>query len=219
MKLRDFIILSLLVTTWLGICNTMTVQSINELQALLNVYKEELIETETAKLQQKNKQTLPVIKSEDSQICGRKIREIYQKCKNETSEKAVDCDKRYSENYPVCFFGNSIIPGKSSGGKSCSKTCLRYMNNCLTQSNKLEIYLCMGGRDTCMRQCGASQKQGSVVEDRRREVEKTPTLSKRVSCKLECNNNYKTCKTWGDIGKVCDAAHMVCNNNCQKTFQ
>lgn len=155
----------------------------SKMQALFNVYKHTLEETRGDGSQDVEEKISPNKKesSKESQRkfltleytkrCATRARIVFKICIKASEKKALDderlrrrsvkimssseCAKKFSGSYPKCFFGDSLssTSDMESHPGACSKVCSVYMDRCLILSSKLEQFLCMNGRDSCIEKC------------------------------------------------------------------
>ena len=180
----------LVLVTTVPTAMTVTLKDIDEIQALLNVYKETLREETNSKEILPREEniikaptTTKYITPKDSKRCARNTRKFYKECLKRSSNKTLErrsstitivsgCAQQYSYDYPRCFFGD--FP--SHGDESCSKVCLIYMDTCLIESNKLEQVLCMNARDKCLVICEGDGDGGSTLTEPTTVKKQSPTM-------------------------------------------
>lgn len=147
-------------------------QDLDELEALIRAYKDASTSIEKhSEVSPRNvkkptarpvheeeieasKVGLRIMASSHAKTCGISSRAAYHVC----AKKAINdpeqqqCALTFVETYMKCYFGETLQSG-SKDLMHCSGSCMWNFDNCLVNSNKVEMFICMNGRDKCSSQC------------------------------------------------------------------
>ena len=98
---------------------------------------------------------LRIMSQANSKRCGMGARVNYELCNKNAVKKGdeEECASIFVNAYEKCYFGDSLLKGNSKDLMDCSGSCLRNFDNCLLNSNRVEVFICINARDTCWGRC------------------------------------------------------------------
>ena len=203
--------------------STKSLSRTEKVNTLLRIYQE-TVKGEKPSPGSKDKsiniETQPIsyIKPEQSKICATKVRERYNNCrKTEKTNTDVlvksQCTDTFNIAYSICFFGNTLNVGHSEPS-ICLRFCMLYMDECLMESDKLEIFTCMKARDQCLHHCDVSGC-GASPKWRRSVTGKKLTTENESRCQKNCGKQKETCLKVFKNNIVCNYAYQECSSTCR----
>lgn len=153
-----------------------------------------------------------------STTCASNVRRVYQEClnKNVSSSENIKCSDAYVKEYSKCYFGVTLQHG-SKDSSLCDAFCVFNHDQCIINSNKLEIFICMGARDICKSHCPiCANDGGDTIEN---------LLGKLSSRKRGCINRQVLCNkrnmkcldfsTSDSQRYLCKSAGSMCKPTCK----
>ena len=98
---------------------------------------------------------LRIMAKENAKHCGMQSRVTYELCNKNAVNKGDEegCASTFVDAYEKCYFGNSLLRGNSKDLMHCSGSCLWNFDNCLVNSNKIEMFICINARNACSARC------------------------------------------------------------------
>ena len=201
------LIISVLVCLTLapGSSNTMSVSNkeLTELETLIKAYKDISVNIQhravnnpepvvpksangNAQLHEQqveaSKVGLKIMAASHAKACGTVSRIAFEECNKKASTKSEEqqCAETYVDKYSHCYFGETLTAG-SGDLMHCTGSCMWNFDNCLVNSDKVEMFICMNGRDICSSNCPWPND--------------VSTNSKRSStnCNAVCEGNFDMC--------------------------
>jgi len=169
-------------------------QAFNELERLIKGYKDStnLVHhqsedtTDLIPKQKVNVAELKILARAHARPCGIASRLAYETCvtKASNSNEQRLCAKLFSKRYSKCYFGNTHHKQKSFHNlMKCTVSCTWKFDSCLINSNKVEMFICMSGRNNCYKHCPWNTAEGHVLNFNKRET----------NCHSNCEGEFDLC--------------------------
>ena len=98
---------------------------------------------------------LQIMAQAKAKRCGIETRLSYEVCNKKAvsdNEKQA-CASIFVEAYQKCYFGDTLLKASSKDLMYCSGSCLWNFDNCLVNSNRVEIFICINARNMCSGRC------------------------------------------------------------------
>jgi len=145
---------------------------------------------------------LKIMAASHAKACGTASRIAFNECNDKANTKNEEqhCAETYVDKYSHCYFGETLTTG-SSDLMHCSGSCMWNFDNCLVNSDKVEMFICMNGRDICSNNCPWSNAISSN--------------SKRsgTNCNSVCEGKFDMCFNSAQKGShifLCNVSRALC---------
>lgn len=147
--------------------------------------------------------SLTMLDKQTAKHCGRSERFKYQECITFAKSQDVqrNCAEVFVNAYQKCYFGKSLMEGDKDL-HVCEGSCLWNFDGCLVDSSKVEMFVCINGRQKCRRNCPwptyRNEKKGMQ------------------QCHNECEGTFDQCKDQACMPKeswVCAVARSMCRKD------
>jgi len=157
-------------------------------------------------IEEANKAGLKIIARAHARSCGIASRLVYETCvtKASNSNEQKLCAKFFVEGYTKCYFGNTHEQKSFHDLMKCTGSCTWNFDSCLINSNKVEMFICMSGRNNCYKHCPWNTSEGHVLNFNKRETnchsncegdfDQCFNIAKKPSLLYICNVNRNNCK-------------------------
>lgn len=200
--------------TQLLVAREISSKTLDELESLIKAYKKSIGEVRTRPSDVAEKKIdahaasehgLLVSNNKSAKLCGRSTRFRYKDCfgLSKSENERENCAQAFVEQYQECYFSLSLSIG-SKDLFACEGTCLWNFDNCLINSSKVEMFVCMNGRDKCRQNCPWAFISGNEKRGLQ-------------SCHNNCEGNFDQC---ADAIKypfeqaICAAHRGICRKKC-----
>lgn len=202
----------------------MSNDDLNKIEELFKMYKDSLlkkkevitssVDTDHSNTDSFSTSTAHLITETQSTSCAYKVQLKYDRClqANISSQENRRCVSDYAIDYSTCFFGETLKHG-SKDPELCDAYCTFNHDQCVINSKRLEIFICMGARDTCKSHCPSCGDSGEELI-----FEKKKRGDRGDECKkMLCNRRKLKCleqSTSKEEEELCYNVNSLCNPIC-----